>query len=79
MSIQPLSSQPFSSTTVSEPGHLLEELEQRQDDVLAQLDELDSKLIEVLKGLGATMEGDQEEGEGSGGEGSGGEKRPMAA
>lgn len=40
----------------SGPGNLLNELEQRQDDVLAQLDELDAKLNEVLKGLGATMD-----------------------
>ncbi|MEL6108490.1 MAG: hypothetical protein AAFU85_20895 [Planctomycetota bacterium] len=32
-------------------GHLLEELERRQDDVIAQLDDLDSKLQEVLNGL----------------------------
>ena len=44
-----------------EPGQLLKDLEQRQDDVLAQLDDLDAKLNEVLKGLGATMEGDADE------------------
>ena len=32
-------------------GHLLDDLERRQDDVIAQLDDLDSKLEEVLKGL----------------------------
>ncbi|ELP31677.1 hypothetical protein RBSWK_04183 [Rhodopirellula baltica SWK14] len=30
---------------------LLEELERRQDDVLAQLDDLEAKLNEVLSGL----------------------------
>ena len=38
-----------------EPGHLLVELEQRQDEVLAQLDELDAKIKSVLLGLGATL------------------------
>lgn len=33
------------------PGGLLGELERRQDDVLAQLDDLDAKLDQVLKGL----------------------------
>ncbi|EGF27872.1 MULTISPECIES: hypothetical protein [Rhodopirellula] len=33
------------------PGMLLEELERRQDDVLAQLDDLEAKLNEVLSGL----------------------------
>ncbi|QDV45270.1 hypothetical protein Enr13x_51450 [Stieleria neptunia] len=35
----------------SQPGGLLGELERRQDDVLDQLDALDAKLSEVLKGL----------------------------
>ncbi|KAA1259327.1 hypothetical protein LF1_18580 [Rubripirellula obstinata] len=39
-----------------EPGQLLRELEQRQDDVLDQLDALDSQLQEVLKGLGVTLD-----------------------
>ncbi|PHQ33668.1 hypothetical protein CEE69_19005 [Rhodopirellula bahusiensis] len=33
------------------PGMLLQELERRQDDVLAQLDDLEAKLNEVLSGL----------------------------
>lgn len=33
------------------PGNLLDDLERRQDDVIAQLDDLDSKLADVLKGL----------------------------
>ncbi|MEM8671648.1 MAG: hypothetical protein AAGG48_29285 [Planctomycetota bacterium] len=41
---------------VSEPGNLLKELEERQDEVLAQLDELDAKLRQVLEGLGVTTE-----------------------
>ena len=43
-------------STPSEPGSLLADLNRRQDEVLEQLDELDAKLIEVLKGLGATMD-----------------------
>ena len=35
----------------TEPGGLLDELERRQEDVLNQLDDLDAKLSEVLKGL----------------------------
>ena len=41
------------------PGHLLDELERRQDDVLAQLDDLDAKINEVLKGLGASVDDDE--------------------
>lgn len=33
------------------PGQLLADLERRQDDVLAQLDDLEAKLADVLKGL----------------------------
>ena len=36
---------------VDAPGQLLADLERRQDDVLAQLDDLEAKLAEVLKGL----------------------------
>lgn len=43
-----------------EPGQLLYELEQRQDDVLQQLDDLDAKLSEVLKGLGVAEEEEDE-------------------
>ena len=46
----------------SEPGQLLEELERRQDEVLVELDALDARLSEVLKGLGVTTE-EQVEGE----------------
>lgn len=35
----------------SVPGGLLGELERRQDDVLSQLDDLDTKLSRVLEGL----------------------------
>ncbi len=38
----------------SDPGLLLADLERRQDDVLAQLDELDKRLCGILKGLGVT-------------------------
>ncbi len=41
------------------PGRLLEELEARQDQALAELEALDAKLIEVLIGLGATPEQDE--------------------
>ncbi|MGI9467099.1 MAG: hypothetical protein ACR2OA_08265 [Rubripirellula sp.] len=44
-----------------EPGQLLNELEQRQDDVLEQLDALDTHLQEVLRGLGVTLEDDLDE------------------
>jgi hypothetical protein len=33
------------------PGQLLADLERRQDDVLAQLDDLEAKLADVLEGL----------------------------
>ena len=39
-----------------EPGQLLKELEQRQDDVLAQIDELDEKVRQVLQGLGVSLD-----------------------
>lgn len=42
-----------------EPGSLLQELELRQDEVLAQLDELDSKVRQVLEGLGVTLEDEE--------------------
>lgn len=38
----------------SEAGLLLADLERRQDDVLAQLDELDKRLCGILKNLGVT-------------------------
>lgn len=38
-----------------QPGQLLKELEQRQDEVLEQLDALDLQLQDVLKGLGVTL------------------------
>lgn len=42
-----------------EPGHLLSELERRQDDVLKQLDELENQLNEVLSGLGVSAVHDE--------------------
>jgi hypothetical protein len=39
-----------------EPGQLLKDLEQRQDDVLKQLDDLDARLRDVLEGLGVTFD-----------------------
>lgn len=50
------------AATEPEPGQLLYELEQRQDEVLQQLDALDAKLNEVLQGLGVTVEEDSEAG-----------------
>lgn len=40
------------------PGHLLADLERRQDDVLAQLDDLEAKLAEVLRGLNVEVADD---------------------
>ena len=39
-----------------EPGQLLRELEKRQDEVLSDLDALDAKLQDVLRGLGVRSE-----------------------
>ena len=55
-----MSPTPTSQTSDSEPGQLLKELEQRQDDVLQQLDDLDVQLREVLKGLGVSTDLDAE-------------------
>ena len=51
-----MSTHPTSLAPDTEPGQLLKELEQRQDEVLKQLDDLDSRLREVLEGLGVTMD-----------------------
>ncbi len=51
-----MSPHPTSQASDSEPGQLLKELEQRQDDVLKQLDDLDAKLREVLRECGATAD-----------------------
>lgn len=51
-----MSPTPTSQVADSEPGQLLQDLERRQDDVLAQLDDLDAKLTAVLRGLGVTMD-----------------------
>ena len=47
---------PTSLVPGHEPGQLLKELEQRQDEVLQQLDELDARLREVLEGLGVSVD-----------------------
>jgi hypothetical protein len=39
-----------------EPGQLLDDLERRQDEVLTELDALDARLNEVLRGLGVTTD-----------------------
>jgi len=41
-------------------GNLLADLERRQDDVLAQLDELDRRVSDLLRGLGVTLIDDAE-------------------
>ena len=51
-----MSPTPTSQTAEEEPGQLLKELEQRQDEVLEQLDDLDVQLQDVLKGLGVTLD-----------------------
>ena len=51
-----MSPTPTSQVADLEPGQLLKELEQRQDEVLEQLDALDNQLQEVLRGLGVTLE-----------------------
>jgi hypothetical protein len=52
----PMSPTPTSLVSSHEPGQLLKELEKRQDEVLQQLDELDSRLREVLEGLGVSID-----------------------
>lgn len=54
--LPPMSPSPTSQTSDTEPGQLLKELEQRQDEVLQQLDELDTQLQVVLHGLGVTID-----------------------
>lgn len=56
-----MSPTPTSQTTEEEPGQLLKELEQRQDEVLEQLDALDAQLQDVLKGLGVTLDENAEQ------------------
>ncbi len=56
-----MSSTPSSLVPEHEPGHLLRELEQRQEEVLQQLDDLDARLKEVLDGLGVTAEEELDE------------------
>jgi hypothetical protein len=51
-----MSPPPTSHALDIEPGQLLKELEQRQDDVLEQLDALDVQLQEVLQGLGVSVD-----------------------
>ncbi len=50
-----MSPKPASHNSDTEAGQLLYELERRQDDVLRDLDELDAKLSEVLRGLGVSV------------------------
>jgi hypothetical protein len=51
-----MSPTPTQHSAAYEPGQLLDDLERRQNDVLLQLDALDARLTEVLKGLGASFE-----------------------
>ncbi len=46
----------YSPKEDSAPGGLLQELEARQDEVLAQLDELNAKVEAVLIGLGVRLD-----------------------
>lgn len=46
----------LSESSDDAPGQLLAELERRQDDVLSQLDDLENKLRDVLRGLNVEME-----------------------
>lgn len=39
------------ATLAMRPGQLLRDLDRRQNDVIAQLDDLESKLEEILRGL----------------------------
>ena len=55
-----MSPTPTNQVDDQEPGQLLRELEQRQDDVLDQLDALDSQLQEVLRGLGVTLDNEHD-------------------
>ncbi len=50
-----MSPTPTAHTSEMEPGQLLHELERRQDEVLMELDALDTKLTDVAKGLGVTL------------------------
>ncbi len=56
-----MSPTPSSLVPEHEPGQLLRELEQRQEEVLQQLDDLDARLKEVLDGLGVTAEEEPDE------------------
>jgi len=49
---------PLQDATENRPGQLLRELEKRQDDVLTQLDDLEAKIAEVLRGLNVEVETD---------------------
>ena len=55
-----MSPTPTNHSIDQEPGQLLDDLERRQDEVLLELDALDAKLIEVLKGLGASTDDEAE-------------------
>lgn len=56
---QPNHPAPSDTNRENAAGSLLADLERRQDDVLLQLDELDRRLTEILKGLGVTLIDDQ--------------------
>ena len=51
-----MSPTPIQHAAEMEPGQMLHEMERRQDDVLTQLDELDARLSEVLRGLGVNLD-----------------------
>lgn len=56
-----MSPTPVSHSSEYEPGQLLHDLEARQDEVLTELDALDAKLQEVLRGLGVTLDDECDE------------------
>lgn len=53
--IEPIEREDQDVETSGDAGNLLADLERRQDDVLAQLDELDRKVSDLLRGLGVTL------------------------
>ncbi len=61
LAIRPRLAATIPAEQLEDGEHSLAELERRQDDVLAQLDELDKKLTSLLTGLGVTLTDDFED------------------
>ena len=53
---KPMSPTPSSHVDDHEPGQLLYELEQRQDEALRELEKLEARLHDVLTGLGVSID-----------------------